>query len=72
MKPIGATSKSYVNKIVSVFKSFLHYSKVSGCNFCDHQNLKMVFVQGAAGNINISKKIKVLFLYGSLSDVRDF
>jgi hypothetical protein len=43
MKPIGATSKLYLNHI-SVFKSFLH-SKVSGRNFCDLPNLKMVFVE---------------------------
>jgi hypothetical protein len=27
-------------------------------------------IQGAAGNIDISKKIEVLFSYGSLSDVQ--
>ena len=40
---IGATSKLYLNHI-SVFKSFLHL-KVSGRNFCDLPNLKMVFVE---------------------------
>jgi len=43
MKPIGATSKWYVNNI-SVVKSFLH-SKVSGRIFCDVPNLKLVFVE---------------------------
>jgi hypothetical protein len=59
------SSEKYVKQAVADVETELN--KVDQCS-----DTSIARLQGAAGNIDIPKKIEVLLLYGSLSDVRVF